>query len=270
MGIGSSQPQRPYKYSDSEIRQNIDNLFAFNRNNNPELSEASFSIGNLDNIPTETYNEYQDVQTGGTIKFKPSQRRYLRHNINEFVERIQNGGAPDDADGMTEISDMSELDKIRSFIINGQSGGVLSTPFSEMAIQDGGVRHLFSKILNNQYGGDDEDEEDEDEDDEDNEDNEDEDMETDEEEDEDMGTNMDDDMDMETDEDDEKKNPDMSEDGLSSTSSAIVSRIRSLSSTSYSNDSRGYKKKNVTDLNVVPFYSTDSSSVHPYIRKRFD
>ena len=87
MGQSQSNPG-VYKYSDAEIRTNIDNMFKFNKKNNADLSEATYTMGDLNNYPTEDNykNEMSnDLQMGGKIRFKPSQRRYLNHNIEDFV-----------------------------------------------------------------------------------------------------------------------------------------------------------------------------------------
>lgn len=113
MGITSSTTGKP-TYSDADVKRNIDELFNNARTYN--FSEASYSIKDLDNIVVSDL-----PQQNGGIRFNSSKKRYLRHNINDLVH--QQGGN----NSYEEISDMSEFQKIKDFLINdmknNQAGG---------------------------------------------------------------------------------------------------------------------------------------------------
>ena len=271
MGLTQSSEYTNYenKISNSDIRRNIDNLFK-NRSNTMDQSEATFSLGNMENYQTDDNQMTDTLQMGGRRKFRSSHQRYLNHNIEAYVNAIQSGGNPkyNQNDDMSELNNLNELDKIKEYIINdmkNQTGGNMYDLSSndEMDNSNYDSNVLLNKLLATQYGGDTDDEDmstDEEEDEEEDEDNA---IEEEEEDDDDEDEEEDD----EEDEDDEDKNV-ASEGSLSSTSSAIVSRIKSLSSTSYSQTNK--KKKHDSDLNIVPFYSSDVSVPHPYVRRRFN
>src|SRR3990172_5591393 len=99
MGSATSnvKPQSK-KYTDAEIRTNINQLFNNGISNN--FSEASYSIKDLENIVVSdipfnlpTQDDYLTApQNGGHIKFNSSKNRHMRHNLNEYINNIQKGG----------------------------------------------------------------------------------------------------------------------------------------------------------------------------------
>lgn len=292
MGLTQSAPKSTRKYSDYEIKQNINKLFRVNRTN---FSEASCSL-NFDNIRTvehnPSYNE-QNVQMGGKIKFNPSQKRYLKYNINEYIKRIQEGGNPNNEEYVS-MSEPSEFNKLRDFLTSGnqQLGGSHSL-YSTEASADFNNNNFFKTLFQiSQEGGDDDSEANEemstdeieadeeigkaknenDSDDDDNDDDDDDDDEEDDDEEEDDDDDDDEDeADDNTESDDanlnkKKDNTMSSENSLSATSSINVGPAKSWSPTSYSQSTTNKS----SDLNIVPFYSTDSSAQHPYVRNRFN
>lgn len=254
------------KYTDADIRKNIDELFNNARTNN--FSEVSYSINDLDNIIIT------DVPQNGGIKFNSSQKRYLRHKIDE--NNLQTGGN----DNMEEISDMSEFQRIKEYLINdmknNQSGGdfdVDDMVSSATVAQNSNSNPNLIKFLSALKGGndddldDDEDEaalEDDDEDDEGLEEDEDDDEE---------GLDEDDDDDKSSEKKSkktkkERKEEDFDEDKksteveISETSEdGIIRNPEEYSATSFIEKS--------SELNILPFYSSDSNiNKHPYIKNR--
>lgn len=293
MGLTQSAPKSTRKYSDYEIKQNINKLFRVNRTN---FSEASCSL-NFDNIRTvehnPSYNE-QNVQMGGKIKFNPSQKRYLKYNINEYIKRIQEGGNPNNEEYVS-MSEPSEFNKLRDFLTSGnqQLGGSHSLYSTEASADFNNNNNFFKTLFQiSQEGGDDDSEANEemstdeieadeeigkaknenDSDDDDNDDDDDDDDEEDDDEEEDDDDDDDEDeADDNTESDDanlnkKKDNTMSSENSLSATSSINVGPAKSWSPTSYSQSTTNKS----SDLNIVPFYSTDSSAQHPYVRNRFN
>ena len=96
------------KYTDADIRKNIDELFNNARTNN--FSEGSYSINDLNNIVIPDIENIPrniaNIAQNGGIKFNPSQKRYLKYNL-------QGGN-----DSFEEISDMSEFQRIKEYLIN--------------------------------------------------------------------------------------------------------------------------------------------------------
>ncbi len=124
------------KYTDAEIRQNIQKLFVNNRENN--FSEASYSIRDLENMVVSDGPFFQSnnaAQLGGqlnNIKFKSSKNRHLNHNINEYISMFQKGGNVYENTENTEntensennyhgLSNISEFQKIKEFLVNDNS-----------------------------------------------------------------------------------------------------------------------------------------------------
>jgi len=287
MGLTQSAPKATRKYSDYEIKQNINNLFRTNKSN---FSEASYSL-NLDNVRTIennlAYND-QNIQMGGKIKFNPSQKRYLKYDIDEYLKRIQMGGNSNNDAQYVSMSEPEEFNKLRDFLMSGnqQTGGNYELYSTDASINQNNANKFFRALFQmNQYGGDDsmsdeekdgEEDEDEESDIESESDNDekedDEDDEDDEDEEDDEAGEADIDMEAvdkteetkETKETKENKK-NIEETGLSSTSSAAIGPMKSWSSTSYSQSTSNKS----SDLNIIPFYSTDSSAQHPYVRNRF-
>ncbi|ARF11830.1 hypothetical protein Klosneuvirus_2_266 [Klosneuvirus KNV1] len=267
MGLTTSTVtyQKPaIKYTDADIRKNIDELFNNAKTNN--FSEASYSINDLDNIIIS------DVPQNGGIKFNSSQKRYLRHKIDG--NNFQLGGN----ESLEEISDMSEFKRIKEYLINdmknNQTGGDYDVDdIVSSATNASNSNQNIIKFLSALKGGNDDDldeetlEDDEDADDEALE-------EAFEEDDE------DDDDDEEALEDvespkkikkvkKERKEENFSEDKeepaeveISETSeNGIIRNPEEYSATSFVEKS--------SELNILPFYSSDSSiNKHPYIKNR--
>jgi len=271
------------KYTDNEIRNNIQNLFNNNRENN--FSEASYSIKDLENMvvsDTQLFqgsnaNNQQQLQVqqlgGSNIKFNSSKNRHLMHNIQDYINTLQSGGNPNNQETHQEISDLSEFQKIKDFLLNDienkQSGGnaesildSLSSPSNKMTLVDA-LRKIT--LSGGAKGGADDDEDDED--------------------------DEDDDLDLEG-KDDDDEDEDEEPDVVSSTSS-LEKKSESVSDVSAQSDENpkqesisatsdapvnsgkfsdtSYSQKVESELNIVPFYSSsESDNKHPYTKNRFN
>jgi len=283
MGLAQSTvPDTPKigvkKYTDSEIRQNIQNLFNNNKMNN--FSEASYSIKDLDNVDISDMqeNQFNAYQQGGdNIKFKSSKNRHLKHNIDNYIKSLQQGGNPNnDNQSYREISDLSEFQKIKEFLINDanndQTGGnyddidaiinSISSPVNKHKMT------LFEAMRGGAAEKSDDDEDDDDldlEGDDDDDEDEDENSDDEDEDDNDEDSETETDTDTDKNKKNKKKNKaDSSE--ISDTSDATI-KDDNFSETSYSNVDVS------SGLNIIPFYSsTDSANAneHPYTKNRFN
>jgi len=237
----STQDTTPKIYTDNEIKTNIQKLFSNNRKNN--LSEASGSIRNLDDIKVSAM-ESNKLHGGSHIKFNSSKNRHLAHNLDEFLQNCQDGGNYD----MEPISELSELNKIKDFLINmnedKQIGGALTT---ESEYQP--KMRLFDVLKQISMNGGAKEESDSDED-----------LDFDEN---DSDEKKDDDMDE--DEDDEEDNDDGD---ISSTSDKPINENEKFSETSYSTK----QSDSASELNILPFYSSSDTDnfKHPYNKNRFN
>lgn len=85
MGNNLGTPEHKRKYTDSEIKQNMKVLFENNKHNSVE---TSYSLGENLEVSTE-----KKGSVGGykKIKFQSSRNRHLNHNIDAFLKQ-QNGG----------------------------------------------------------------------------------------------------------------------------------------------------------------------------------
>lgn len=212
-------------YTEGEIKNNIQRLFKGGITNN--FSEDSFPVKNLDldNIKiTEDFVPRNEL-TGGKKKFKSSKNRHLNYNLEQIINHLQQGG-DGDSDNYKSISTISEFDKIRDFLTRekeGQNGGNKDILDSD-SLYDGKKFTLFDIMKG---GGDDEDDDDNDDDD------------NDEDEDIDEVDNDDDDIE-EVDNDEDENNEEESD-----------VDTKDYSETSY--------RKHKSPLNVIPFYSSESS-----------
>lgn len=325
------------KFSDAEIKNNINRLFNNNKGNVNILSDASMSLKDYENMMnTENIQNIQNIddsnpQLGGNnIKFKSSKNRHLEHNIDQYIKSLQSGGNPNKEPEYHEISeDIAELTKIKNFL-GGQKGAGYETIEDDMSSPSSTIQKRTLSIVDflkggsinrqqeddddegndndndnddnddnemnmgedplaNMYGGadnddnedpladmyggaDDEDIEEDDGDDDDDED----DDEADEEEDDDDNDDVDlDEEDADTTKTDKKntvsktdkkkKKSNESSRAISTTSSEKVGNkdTKDFSATSYS-------QSGSSELDIVPFYSSDSSMhKHPYIKNRF-
>lgn len=155
------QQNKARKYTDNEIKQNIKVLFDKNRNNYVETSyslggssNSSSEINNKNN--TQTSDMSMDLSTttnvehnsiGGSninlIKFQSSKNRHLRHDIERYVENLQKqyGG------GNEHNDDVIEFNKIKDYLINDlnkeQDGGYGTSDLSNFSFSS------EEEVLNN-------------------------------------------------------------------------------------------------------------------------
>jgi len=284
MGLTTSTvtyQQPDIKYTDADIRKNIDELFNNAKTNN--FSEASYSINDLDNIIIS------DGPQNGGIKFNSSQKRYLRHKIDG--NNFQLGGN----EKLEEISDMSEFKRIKEYLINdmknNQTGGDFDVddPVSTATNASSSNQNII-KFLSALKGGNDDEFDDEEFDEEalEDDDGEDEEDEEDEEEDDDDDDALEDDgvespkkkskksKKVKKDKKDikERKEENFSQDKEKSTEEE--STEEEISATSDDGIIRNPEQYSATsfaekssELNILPFYSSDSSiNKHPYIKNR--
>lgn len=269
------------KYTDNEIKQNIQRLFNNNRENN--FSEYSFSAKDLENIIVS--DDFNKPQLGGVnvnnVKFASSKKRHLNHNIDEYIDMIQNGGHNENDNEYHELSEMSEFKNIREFLrkdMGLQGGGdynVNSYIDSVSFTEDKKKLTLYAILQDIMHSGGakDDDSDDIDEDDEDN-DHDDVDHEDDDNEDDDDNENEDvDDDELEA----TLGDKDTINDSSISSVSSFVPSYSGMSPTSYSESSVNRRSTSShsnasSELNIVPFYSSDESEnmVHPYVKNRFN
>jgi hypothetical protein len=273
------------KYNDQEIKQNIKMLFEKNKRNDVEISSTLHKTANIS--PTETQEHIGGVNVD-EIKFQSSRNRYLRHNIEEYVENLQRqyGGLVEE-NALPEQQDesMNEFNKIKEYLLNEnnrQQGGQdesdfanfsFSSSFSEKS--NGNEKSFFHALI----GG--------------------------------SKKNADtssfattttltaDDSNTTTESESlpeteltESESSNVSS-TFSETSDAKVPTDGKFSSTSYTtsqndntpyivqstessidtsislNENNNMSNSESSELNIVPFYSTESSNKHPYVARRF-
>ena len=299
------------KYTDGEIKKNIQNLFNNNKRNN--FSEATYSMKDLNNI-SETHTNF-DLQNshnlypqnqlhggGNHIKFNSSKNRHLKYNIDEYINKLQ-GGNPGAHLSSQNISELSEFDKIKEFLINditnGQAGGnndfdslfnsLSSTSINnqtqnkKMSLLDainmmGGAKASDDETSDDDLILDDDSDDDIDDIDDENDGDDDENDENDDDNDESDENKLPSDSDTPI----NSKLSSQSSSEISTTSDKPIKKNIKFSETSFSNSSNNYNKKfsttsdideNSSELNILPFYSsTDSVTMneHPYIKRRFN
>ena len=251
MGSATSnvKPQTK-KYTDAEIRANINQLFSSGISNN--FSEASYSIKDLENIvvsdipfnlpPPDDYLVASQPLTGGNIKFNSSKNRHLRHNIDDYVNGIQKGG---EGEKYEEISDISEFQKIKEYLINdmknNQTGGhfdddsfnIIGSPASES--ENKSKMTFLNAMIGGFIGG--------------------------------VDPEDDDDDGLEFEEDGpELEVPEIQEPAAEiSPTSSEEKGVGEYSETSYDNNNQS------SELHILPFYSSDSSiNKNPYTKNRMN
>lgn len=266
--FGVEKQDNARKYSNEEIKQNIKILFEKNKNN---AVESSYTFSTAVE-PTSTANNFNDNFVGGNKKFISSKNRHLRHNIEEYVNQLQNqyGGDYTNSEHLNN-NDLIEFNKIKDYLLNDennmqQEGGATSD-LSKFSFEEeseyvpkktlidvliGGKRKIVesSDSLESSYVSD---------------------------------SNSNSNSYNDTTE---------SSESLSKTSSAPVPMDGNFSPTSYSStnevntpyvvqstessletsievDNHDSESTQSSALNILPFYSTESSNKHPYVARRF-
>ncbi len=121
-------------HTNSEIKQNIQQLFNLNKNN---FVNTSYSLDESIIVTPES-------QVGGNnfdaIRFQSSKNRHLRHNIEDYVEQLQKQYGGENNEQNENANAKSEFDKIKQYLLNDlhneQNGGndnVESTQLSNMS-----------------------------------------------------------------------------------------------------------------------------------------
>jgi len=163
-------------------------------------------------------------------KFKSSKNRHLNYDLEKIINNLQQGGYQD-SDNYKSISTISEFDKIREFLTRekeGQNGGNKDILDSD-SLYDNGKKFTLFDIMKG--GGNDDDDDDDDDDV----------VEDDKEE-------IEEEIEEVEDEDDDD---DEDDDGVEDKDKKDSNTSADYSETSY--------KKNKSPLNVIPFYSSESS-----------
>lgn len=283
------------QYTDSEIIKSLSEMFKNNKNN--ELTDGPLTEGIIFNMNESTENNISQQALNNDINQSGSGRkRYLRYNLDKIINR-QTGGSKQSGSKQSgskqksthgsrhatqndQLSDFSEFEKIRKYILNDiknnpQSGGnhlenisnnentiddenfddivnAMSSPNSPVAqqltffdaLRSGGKRRKDND--NNFSGGDDE-----------------------------FSEKENDDKDSSsTTEDDENDEEDKSS---SSSSSSEEGGAEGKKHHKKEEEHKEHKEVNEggfsttsSEINILPFYSSDSSSTnHPYMRNRF-
>jgi hypothetical protein len=135
------------KYTDAEIKQNIQILFNKNKNN---LVESSYSLGTSIE-PSSTMNNFVEQENvaaiGGanrnSIKFQSSKNRHLRHDIEGYVRQLQaqyGGQFTEDGNMNINNNDLVEFNKIKDYLLNDlndeqneQLGGNMTSDLSNFS-----------------------------------------------------------------------------------------------------------------------------------------
>ena len=274
------------KYTDAEIRQNIQKLFTNNRENN--FSEASYSIRDLENMvvsdgPFNQSNNMEHLQLGGdlsNIKFKSSKNRHLTHDIDAYLNMYQKGGNAENSEHeYLDLSSVSEFKKIKDFLvtdnninninnINNQNGGEQFDAFidSVSSIQQNKLTFFDALKQITQNGGVDISDDDDD-------------MYGDSDDMDDDNVYMDDGITTSSSDNSSYNKITSSNSTFSTTSSMMPKYSGNFSETSYSqsntnnasNTSTSYSNNASSELNIVPFYSSSESDMrHPYTKNRFN
>lgn len=143
-GVQAPQNTRK-KYTDNEIKQNIKQLFDKNRHN---VAETSYSLD-------ETLNVSSNKNEGhiGGVKFQSSKNRHLKHNINEYVENLQKQyGGQDNSNNQNDNNELFEFNKIKEYLLNDlenneQNGGYKSSELSNFSFSQEETRQYKNKSL---------------------------------------------------------------------------------------------------------------------------
>lgn len=141
MGIGSSRFQyndynNTESFSEDQIRQRINKLFVDNKHN--PISDYSFAFPqSINDVPSPSLS----YQSGG---FKQTRNRYdnILLSLNKQFNNISGGGNMSPTSDYNELSNLSEFDRIRNYMLSQidanqpstQAGGTLtntSEPFFE-------------------------------------------------------------------------------------------------------------------------------------------
>jgi len=293
------------RYTNSEIKQNIQQLFLKNKNNLVDTSytfNEEFDVSNVD-------NQYVGGTSHKSIKFRSSKNRHLRHNIENYVEKLQKQYGGNENNGEADLKELSEFNKIKQYLLddlkNDHTGGSnLSSELSNMSFSTSTPSNNNMSLFNMLIGGQQNDETsspasfDESEND----------KQTSDQSNDQPTSEISESDKTDTDKTDTDKT-DTETDPMSSTSTDEVPPAENgFSSTSYSTIQKKNKKRssytssNVSDvstpyviqntdssldssislnnnneltnsesseLNIIPFYSTESSHKHPYVAKRF-
>jgi len=262
MGLTYSTPE-PNSYKNptsAEIKNNVDNLFRNRKTNS--YSEATFSLGGMDDtelepkvdgvmmsndVEQESKSEALPLQPqiepqpsyitgGGNKKFNSKKHRYLKYDVEKFLQS-QGGDGNKVADTMNE--DLKEMDEYL-----GQSGG-LPNEFTTSPTSLTPQTNFFAKLK----GGGTEDDDNDDDDD-----IEDDDIED--------FDNIVEDEDEDEDDEDEDKDKEDNENKNKTDEKKKKKKLENESESSFNNS---------PDMNIVPFYSPDSSEkAHPYLKNRFN
>lgn len=263
------------KYTDAEIRQNIQKLFTNNRENN--FSEASYSIKDLENMvvsdgPFNQSNNMEHLQLGGNlsnIKFKSSKNRHLTHDIDAYLNMYQKGGNATSEHEYLDLSSVSEFQKIKDFLvndntINNQDGGEQFDEFIDSVSSVQQNKFTFFDALKQitQNGGVDMSDDDDD-------------MYSDSDDMDDDNVYMDDGITTSSSEYTPHNKITSSSNTFSTTSSMMPKYSGKFSETSYSQSNMNSASSNSnnasSELNIVPFYSSSESDMrHPYTKNRFN
>ena len=265
MGMATStlEVQDIKKYTSAEIDDNLKKLFK-NNGGAGSYSEASQTIG-------FRFNE-NELLTGGVntaIKFNSSKNRHLRHNIEQFLNKVQTGG---NQDNKQELDEQSEFAKIKEYLIKEnqevqdiqdvQAGGAIQesdyeaissisgfNDFINTLSQSGGgetkkYASLASVLRSGQLGGDREDN-----------------LDIEEKEEEEKEVKDDSDEDLE----DLDDSDDLDEDISSTSNEEVDIETANISPTSNQEGSAS------SGLNIIPFYSSsESSHAKPYTKNRLN
>lgn len=229
--------------NDTQIRDNIMRLF--NENSTHNLSAVSASLKDINNFT-------DNISTGGlnNVVFNPVQKRYLDHNIQDYLNNLQLNGLDNLSGGKNTnsenyyqtISETSEFNKIRGYLlkdINGQSGGnsrkhmTLASTLLDMIPNESNLEDFDDSDVSDEF----------------------------------IDDELDDEELNDEELDDEELDDDL--DIGNETSDNFIVNSASPSGGKYSDTS--YDNNASSELNILPFYSTDSSiNKHPYVASRFN
>ena len=141
---------KPKKYTENEIKENINRLFLNNKHN--DINETSVgTLGNFNELSFDpnpiskpsNYDNYSPInvsQLGGNIK--PRRNRYQKYELEPFISKltqkggnIQNQPQPDDTDSYKAISDLSEFKRLRDYLKNDSCSNIAK---NTTKVQNGG------------------------------------------------------------------------------------------------------------------------------------
>jgi hypothetical protein len=260
-------------YTEGEIRDRINQLFLSNKNN--PFSESSIATMNtvLDLESTAYTDQFGGNAYVPNVNVVPRRHRYDNYDIDGYLRQlIQQGGQNENEGGYEQISELSEFDRIRDYLkadiakTNGdnQVGGNNMEFSSELNMPSPtsiNSNEVNFNILDALRGGADREPSEDSNDVKDSDDVEDSDAQpTDDDTETDIVTDISDDSEKKEKKDKKKKEDDTDEEKTEE------EKINSYSETSFSSKS--------SDINILPFYSTSSSSnnsfKHPYVKNRFN